>query len=98
MTGQTHSHVNDLAIFRRLVEPDSPTLNRDAAEAILRLRFGPADLKRMNDLAEKNRRGEVTDREHAELASFIRVGQTLGVLQSKARRSKGAADTSAAPA
>ncbi len=41
----------------------------------------------MNRLAAKNREGQLTPEEEEELSNYIRVGQTLGILQSKARRS-----------
>jgi hypothetical protein len=40
----------------------------------------------MNALAAKNQAGELTADEEEELTNYIRVGQTLGILQSKARR------------
>jgi hypothetical protein len=80
-----------MAIFRRVVDPDQPFMSPAAAEAILRLNFSPADRKRMNALAEKNRTVGLTAAEDDELASYIRVGQVLGILQSKARRSSPAA-------
>lgn len=74
-------------IFRRIVDPDQPFLSAEAAQAILRLDFSPSDRDRMNDLASKNRQGYLTKEEEVELNNYIRVGQVLGVLQSKARRS-----------
>ena len=41
----------------------------------------------MNRLAAKNRQGKLKPEEVVELDNYIRVGQTLGILQSKARRS-----------
>jgi hypothetical protein len=38
-------------------------------------------------IAEKNRAGALTPAEDDELASYIRVGQALSILKSKARRS-----------
>lgn len=40
----------------------------------------------MNRLAAKNRRGQITTDEEEELDNFIRVGQTIGILKSKARQ------------
>lgn len=77
----------EMAILRRVVDTDQPFLNPDAAAAILRMDFGTADRERMNLLAEKNRAGALTPPEDDELASYIRVGQALGILKSKARRS-----------
>ena len=41
----------------------------------------------MNRLAAKNRQGSLKPDEEVELNNYIRVGQMLGILQSKARRS-----------
>ncbi|MBC7821262.1 MAG: hypothetical protein IAG10_30615 [Planctomycetaceae bacterium] len=76
-----------MSILRRVVDPDQPFLSADAARGILRLSFGAADRKRMNQLADKNRAGMLKPTEEKELDNYIRVGQTLGILQSKARRS-----------
>ena len=78
---------SELDIFRRIVDPDRPTLPVDAAQALLRLDFASGDRRRMNRLAEKNRQGRLSPREEQELDSFIRAGQLLGILQSKARQS-----------
>ena len=75
-----------MAILRRVVNPDEPSLSREAARDILRLDFSNRDRRRMNQLAAKNRSGKITAKEEEELDNFIRVGQILGILQSKARR------------
>ncbi len=78
---------SEMAILRRVVDSDQPVLSPDAARALLRLRFSASDKRRMNRLAAKNRQGKLTPEEGVELDNYIRVGQTLGILQSKARRS-----------
>jgi hypothetical protein len=78
---------SEMAILRRVVDSDQPVLSADAARAILRLRFSALDTRRMNRLAAKNRQGKLKSEEEEELNNYIRVGQTLGILQSKARRS-----------
>ena len=78
---------SEMGILRRVIDPDQPFLSSDAARAILRLRFCTDDRKRMTQLAAKNRAGTLKPAEEIELNNFIRVGQTLGILQSKARRS-----------
>jgi hypothetical protein len=78
---------SEMAILRRVVDPGQPFLSVEAAEAILRLDFHADDLMRMNQLAEKNRAGQLTPTDEQELNGYIRVGQILGILQSKARRS-----------
>lgn len=81
------TETSEMAILRRVVDPEQPFLSEEAARAILRLDFSAADRARMNQLAAKNRDGKLTPTEEQELNSYIRVGQTLGILQSKARRS-----------
>jgi hypothetical protein len=76
---------SEMAILRRVVDPERPFPSVEAARAILRL--SARDQTRMNRLAAKNREGKLTPAEEEELDNFIRVGQTLGILQSKARRS-----------
>ena len=88
------TETSEMAILRRIVDPEQPFLSAEAAQAILRLDFSAADRARMNRLAAKNREGKLTPTEEQELNSYIRVGQTLGILQSKARRSLRAAGKS----
>jgi hypothetical protein len=88
------TETSEMAILRRIVDPEQPFLSEEAARAILRLDFSAADRARMNQLAAKNREGKLTPTEEQELNSYIRVGQTLGILQSKARRSLRVADKS----
>jgi hypothetical protein len=79
--------ISEMAILRRVVDAREPFESPDAARAILQLGFGPRDRARMNRLAAKNREGALKPEEEEELSNYIRVGQTLGILQSKARRS-----------
>jgi hypothetical protein len=78
---------SEMSILRRVVDSDQPVLSTEAARALLRLRFSAPDRARMNRLAAKNRQGKLKPDEEIELSNYIRVGQTLGILQSKARRS-----------
>jgi hypothetical protein len=78
---------SEMDIFRRVVDPEEPFLSAEAARGILRLDFSAADRERMNELAAKNREGKIPLAEEQELNNYIRVGQILGILQSKARRS-----------
>jgi len=78
---------SELDIFRRIVDADHLPLSVDAAESLLRLSFSSADQRRMNQLAGKNRQGRIRPEEEEELNNFLRVGQLLGILQSKARQS-----------
>ena len=90
----TTAETSEMAILRRIVDPEQPFFSAEAARAILRLDFNADDRTRMNQLAAKNRAGKLTSTEEQELDSYIRVGQMLGILQSKARRSLRAAGKS----
>lgn len=90
----TTTETSEMAILRRIIDPEQPFLSEEAAQAILRLDFSVADRTRMDQLAAKNREGKLTPTEEQELNSYLRVGQTLGILQSKARRSLRAAGKS----
>ncbi len=87
MSTASASSVSEMAILRRVVDSDGPFLSKEAAQALLRLDFSAADRVRMNALAAKSGAGELAAAEEEELTNYIRVGQALGILQSKARRS-----------
>jgi hypothetical protein len=56
------------------------------ARHVLKLKFSDEDEQRMHALAEKNRAGGITGAELEELDSYIKVGDLLAVLQSRARK------------
>jgi hypothetical protein len=66
----------------RLDETMSPT----AARALLKFQFTPEDRERMQDLAAKARRGELTETDREESDTFEQMGCLLDILHSKARR------------
>jgi hypothetical protein len=74
-------------ILTRVISPGDPSLGRQVAEAILALRFKPADKQRMELLAEKAREGTLSAEERAEAESYERVGHFVSLLKSKARQS-----------
>ena len=82
---------SEMAILRRIVDPEEPFPSEEVARAMMRWTFCPTDVRRMHRLAEKNREGKLSSAEEQLLNNYIRVGQTLGILQSKARRSLRAA-------
>ncbi|MDB5386497.1 MAG: hypothetical protein JWM11_2143 [Planctomycetaceae bacterium] len=76
---------SEMAILRRIVDPDQPFLSPEAARSILALEFEKSDRRRMDQLAAKNRSDGLSKAEEEEFSDYIRVGQTLGILKSKAR-------------
>jgi hypothetical protein len=75
------------AIMERLIMPDEGSLTADVARSILRLDFHPSDHARVRALSAKAGEGALTRSERAELEEYVRVGDLLALLQSKARLS-----------
>ncbi|MCA9131148.1 MAG: hypothetical protein KDB22_28885 [Planctomycetales bacterium] len=74
-------------ILSRVILPHDGSLSSEAAEALLKLQFPEEDTNRMNELAGKNRLGELSDSERDEMTRYSRVGNLLSLLRSKARQS-----------
>ena len=74
-------------IWARIIDPDQGNLTPAAARFMLDLDFRPSDQRRVAALSSKANEGVLTDAERSELEEYIRVGEVLAILQSKARRS-----------
>jgi hypothetical protein len=78
---------SDAAIWTRLLQPERADLSEDAARSILRIGFNEQDKARMHELALKAQEGTLTESEQGELENYCRVGRSLDLIHSKARRS-----------
>lgn len=76
---------SETAIFERVVLPEKPDMNKEAAKFILAMGFNPADRQRMQFLADRAKEGALSLSEQAEIENYERVGHYLAILQSKAR-------------
>ena len=85
MAEMTPHTITEADILAHIVAPGQPGLPPESARAILELKFDQTALKRMNDLAEKNRVGALSEAERIEMEKYLRVGQFLNLLQAKAR-------------
>ena len=81
------TEMTEADILSEVIAPDQPTLPEASARSILSLRFNQQAIDRMNELADRNRRGVLTDSERALLDRYQRVGNFLNLLQAKARLS-----------
>jgi uncharacterized protein YnzC (UPF0291/DUF896 family) len=81
------STVTEADILTEVVAPGSADLSPEAARSILALQFKPSAIQRMNELADKNNRGDLTEAERAEMDKYVRVGLFLDLFQAKARQS-----------
>jgi hypothetical protein len=75
--------VMDAEILTRVVVPTAPTLSEESARQFLEMRFSESDIARMDELAAKNRGDGLSEAEQGELASFLRVGFFLDLVQAK---------------
>lgn len=77
----------EAVIWTRVIEPEANGLTPDAARALLALGFSERDKSRMDELAEKNREGQLSAEERQELEGYVKVGDVLSLLHLKARKS-----------
>jgi hypothetical protein len=75
----------EAAIWERMIDPAEDNLSAEAARFLLRLDFREPDHTRMEELAQKSNDGTLTDDERAELQNYVRIGNVLALIQSKAR-------------
>ena len=76
----------EAAIFARIWESGPSGWTPELARHVLRLKFADEDVARMHALAAKNQEGALDAAESDELDSYIKVGDLLALLQSRARR------------
>lgn len=85
-TGTRQSEHIGTAMLEQLADLDARGLSPETARAFLGLGFDLSHQHRLNTLSENARRGSLTSAEGEELDEFIRVGNLLAILQSKARQ------------
>ena len=72
--------------FERVLTAVGQCLDRQSAEALLRLRAETEMQGRIEELADKCSEGRLTPEERDEYEALIRVGNFVAILQAKARR------------
>jgi hypothetical protein len=77
------NRTGEATIFARLLEAQNGELSAALARYLLKLGFSPQDKTRMHELAVKNQEGRISAEE---LDSYIKAGDLLAILQSKARK------------
>jgi hypothetical protein len=86
-TAHTHRDgTSEGAIFARLWEAGPNGFSPQLARHVLKLGFSERDRTRMHELAAKNQEGWLNADEQEELDNYVKVGDLLAILQSKARR------------
>jgi hypothetical protein len=77
----------EAAILDRVIRPHDADLPREAAQALLRLRFDQRDLDRIHELVTGNQADALTPAERSELDSYLRISSFVELVQAKARLS-----------
>ena len=75
----------EAAIWERVIHPNGK-MTAAAARQIVQLEFSNDERARMHELVAKNQAAALTPEEASELDNYCRVGTTLSILQSRARR------------
>jgi hypothetical protein len=76
---------NGTGILERLLEPVTDSLNVEAAQKLLRLKPDATAQARVEALARKCNKGELTTRERAEYERYVTAGNLIAILKAKAR-------------
>ena len=79
--------INEVDIWTGIINPDRHDMPAPEANAVLRWAFDDDAKSRMEELANRNGQGELSDSERKELEAYVNVGQVIGILQAKARLS-----------
>lgn len=74
-------------ILTRIVHPECGNLPQELSHLILGLQFEAQDISRMNELAQKNNLGQLSEAERQEMEKYLRVGNFLNLLRAKAQLS-----------
>lgn len=72
-------------IWARLIQAQTGQMTAEVARYLLGIEFGEEDRRRVHELAERSEAGALTPEEQAEFDSYLRVGNLLALMHSKAR-------------
>jgi hypothetical protein len=81
-------------ILADVLAADHGDLRPDVARAVLKWKFSAGAVRRINRLADRNRKGTISETEKEDLQSYLRVGSLVNLIQAKARLSLNRSRTS----
>jgi len=73
-------------IFGRAIDCHAEGLSPEVASFLVSLKLEDNDERRMNDLAEKSRQGQLTVAEETQLEEFRRCGRLMEILKLKSQK------------
>jgi hypothetical protein len=79
-------------ILSDVIAANRGDLSPAVAQSVLKWKFRAAAVRRINQLADRNRKGTITDAEREQLQRYLRVGSLINLIQAKARLSLQSAD------
>ena len=82
---ETQTCAGDSFILSRILAGGSNGLSPEVARHFLSVTFSDADKALMHELAVKNREGTISAEELQDLDNYIKAGDLLAMLKSKAR-------------
>lgn len=82
---ETRVKTSEAAIFSRLLPKGPNGMQPAVSRFLLRLAFSAEDKARMRELALKNQDGALSKAERQELENYVKVGDLLTILKTKAR-------------
>ena len=81
------STITEVDILADVIAPDRGDLPPEVARSVLLWKFTDRAVTRMNELADRNNKGAISQQERGELDMYLRVGSFINLLQAKARLS-----------
>lgn len=79
--------LNEVEIWTGVINPERHDMSVPEAHLVLRWSFDDDAKSKMEELAARNNRGELSEAEREELEAYVNVGQVIAILQAKARLS-----------
>ena len=80
------SYMSAQTYLDRMLDPISRCLTPEIATRLTELSMDQELQDRIDELADKNTEGELTDEERLELETYIRTGNIISILLAKARK------------
>jgi len=94
MANSTNTTESD--ILSDVIAANRGDLSPEVAKSVLKWKFKAAAVRRINKIADRNRKGTITDAEREQLQRYLRVGSLVNLIQAKARLSLQSADSTEA--
>jgi hypothetical protein len=85
MIASAGATTTEIDILSQVVAPEEPSLQRELARSVLKMKFNENAEMTIRELLARNNRGEITADERLVLDKYLRVGQFIDLLQAKAR-------------